>query len=75
MIKTLTSHGNSAALIIDKPLMELLNITLNTPLKLSTDGNSLIITPINSNEREERFTKALTDVNLRHQNTLKKLAE
>lgn len=75
MIKTLTSHGNSAALIIDKPLLELLNISLNTPLKLSTDGKSLIITPINSVEREEKFQKALTDINLHHQTTLKKLAE
>ncbi len=41
MIKTLTTHGNSAALIIDKPILELLDISSSTPLKLVTDGKSL----------------------------------
>jgi len=49
MITTLTTHGNSAALIIDKPILELLNIDLNTPLEIKTDGRSLIITPIYGN--------------------------
>ncbi|HHV57397.1 MAG TPA: AbrB/MazE/SpoVT family DNA-binding domain-containing protein [Firmicutes bacterium] len=52
MIKTLTAHGNSAALIIDKPILELLGITLDTPLKVSTDGKSLIISPLRDAERE-----------------------
>ncbi len=32
MIKTLVQHGNSAALIIDKPILELLGVNLETPL-------------------------------------------
>lgn len=44
MIKTLVKHGNSWALIIDKPVLELLNITPDTPLEISTkDGKSLQI--------------------------------
>jgi len=38
MLKHLTPHGNSAALVIDKPIMELINITVKTPLKITTDG-------------------------------------
>jgi antitoxin component of MazEF toxin-antitoxin module len=38
MVKYLTQHGNSAALVIDKPIMELLNIQIGTPLEISTDG-------------------------------------
>ncbi len=34
MIKTLTKHGNSYALVIDKPLMEILRITPDTPLEM-----------------------------------------
>ncbi|MDR0378915.1 MAG: AbrB/MazE/SpoVT family DNA-binding domain-containing protein [Candidatus Accumulibacter sp.] len=33
MIKTLTRHGNSYALVIDKPILELLNIAPETPLE------------------------------------------
>ena len=45
MIKKLAAHGNSAALVIDKPILELLRITKDTPLKLSTDGRNLLISP------------------------------
>ena len=75
MIKTLTTHGNSAALIIDKPILELLNIDLNTPLEIKTDGRSLIITPIYENVEKKNFKEALEKVNKKHGTTLKKLAE
>ncbi|MEA4924199.1 MAG: AbrB/MazE/SpoVT family DNA-binding domain-containing protein [Syntrophomonadaceae bacterium] len=75
MIKTLTSHGNSAALIIDKPILELLGITLSTPLKIITDGKSLIISPVADRDREEQFQTALNKVNLNHGETLRKLGE
>jgi len=75
MIKTLTTHGNSAALIIDKPVLELLEITMKTPLKITTDGKSLIISPLRDAEREQRFQQALELVNARHGDTLRKLGE
>lgn len=75
MIKTLTAHGNSAALIVDKPIMELLGITMTTPLKISTDGKSLIISPVPEDEREQRLQEALQRVNERHGRTLKRLGE
>ncbi|NLB82210.1 MAG: AbrB/MazE/SpoVT family DNA-binding domain-containing protein [Clostridiaceae bacterium] len=75
MIKTLSSHGNSAALIIDKPILELLEITINTPLKIITDGKSIIISPVKEPDREERFQSALEKVNSDHGETLRKLGE
>lgn len=75
MIKTLTTHGNSAALIIDKAILELLEITLTTPLKIITDGKSLIISPLKEDDREERFQTALAKVNANHDDTLRKLGE
>jgi antitoxin component of MazEF toxin-antitoxin module len=45
MIKKLVRHGNSLALVIDKPILELLNMSAETPLELKTDGRSLIIAP------------------------------
>ena len=40
MIKKMVHHGNSSALIIDKPIMDLLNIDNETPLEISTDGKN-----------------------------------
>lgn len=75
MVKHLTQHGNSAALIIDKAVLELLHIGPKTPLELTTDGRNLIVSPVRSTKREERFRAALEAVNRKHAKTLKALAE
>lgn len=75
MIKTLTVHGNSAALIIDKAILEILNIDMNTPLEIVTDGESLIISPVRDDTQEDRVTRSLDRVNARHGETLRRLAE
>ena len=75
MTKTLVSHGNSAALIIDKPILDILKVDMSTPLEITTDGESLIISPVREGSREKRFREALAKVNKKHGKTLKKLAE
>jgi antitoxin component of MazEF toxin-antitoxin module len=74
MIKKMVSHGNSAALIIDKPILEILKIDMDTPLEISTDGKNLIISPVLDAKRETRFRAALQKVNKKHVKTLRKLA-
>lgn len=74
MIKRLTTHGNSAALVIDKPIMDLLKITMDTPLEVSTDGKNLIISPVTDPEREKKFKAALHRVVSKHDKTFSKLA-
>jgi antitoxin component of MazEF toxin-antitoxin module len=74
MIKHLTLHGNSSALIIGKPILELLHITKDTPLEIATDGRSLIISPVASAKKEKRVKAALAKVNQRHSKTLRSLA-
>jgi antitoxin component of MazEF toxin-antitoxin module len=75
MVKHLTQHGNSVALIIDRPILELLNITAKTPLEVATDGRSLIVSPVRDTQRERKFRRALETVNRRHAKTLKALAK
>ncbi len=55
MIKKMVSHGNSAALIIDKPILDILKIGMDTPLEITTDGKNLIISPVQDANREEKF--------------------
>ncbi len=45
MVKKLTQLGNSLGILIDKPILDLLKITRDTPLEVSTDGERLILTP------------------------------
>ena len=45
IIKKLSAVGNSLALLLDRSILELLGISRNTPLEITTDGVRLIITP------------------------------
>ena len=55
MIKKLVRHGNSRALIIDKPILELIGANENSEFSITTDGTSLTITPVKSAEEEQRI--------------------
>jgi antitoxin MazE len=75
MTKTLTKHGNSYALVIDRAIMELLKITPETELELSTDGKVLTISPCAARTRRGSVKESLTRVNAKHGKTLKRLAQ
>lgn len=75
MKKSLTRHGNSLALVIEKPVLELLGADSKTVFEITTDGQALILTPIKDAEREKKFKKALKEANKKHKKVLKKLAE
>ena len=75
MIKKLVAHGNSAALVIDKPILELLHVDMDTPLEIATDGKNLIISPVKNSKRESKLKAAIEKINKRHAGTFKRLAE
>ena len=74
MIKHLTAHGNSLALVIEKAILELLRITKDTPLEINTDGRNLVISPVDDKDREQKVDAALAKINKRYSGTLKALA-
>lgn len=51
MLKKLAKYGNSTTLVIDKAILELLNMDESSIVKLHTDGKSLIITPVVNAEK------------------------
>jgi antitoxin component of MazEF toxin-antitoxin module len=75
MIKTLTKHGNSYALVIDKPILELIRATADTPFEIISDGRSLVLTPVRERGDEAKFNKAIENVHKRFGKAMKKLAE
>ncbi len=74
MIKKLTKHGNSLALVIDRGVLDLLNIDAETPLNIKTDGKCLIVTPERDATRQKKFRAALEEGNRRYGKMLKRLA-
>jgi antitoxin component of MazEF toxin-antitoxin module len=75
MIKKLTKHGNSLALVIDRPVLDLLKIDHETPLEISTDGQVLLISPVRDVSRRKKFEKALNDTNKKYGRALRNLAK
>jgi len=74
LVKKLTKHGNSLALVIDRPILDLLQIDQETPLEISTDGKRLIVaaaTPV----RRKKFEAAQEWAHKRYGRAFKKLAE
>jgi len=75
MVKKLIQHGNSAALVIDKPIMEMLNITNETTFEISTDGKNLILSPQTDKEQEGDILQSLEKINKKYGKVLKRLGE
>lgn len=76
MTKRIRAIGNSAGIIIDKPILELLGITPDTELELSTDGERLVITPLRSAaNRKAALARAQRRVVRDHDATFRKLAK
>ncbi|OQY04693.1 MAG: hypothetical protein B6I25_06600 [Planctomycetales bacterium 4572_13] len=74
MVKTLTKHGNSYALVIDKPIMDLLHIQPDTQLEISTDGKCLQIRPADT-AKQEKFQKVMDETFVQYDEAFKKLAQ
>ena len=75
MLKKLTRHGNSLALVIDKGVLDILNIDDSTLLEISTDGTLLLISPVRDEKRRLQFHGALEKTNAKYGRTLKRLAD
>jgi antitoxin component of MazEF toxin-antitoxin module len=75
MLKRLTKHGNSWALVIDRPILDLLKIDTETPLEVSTDGRRLIVAPAQQSERRQKFEAAQRAAHKRYGKAFRRLAE
>ena len=75
MTKKLIRHGNSAALVLDKAILELLNVRMDTSLEVTTDGKNIIISPLATQKAEATLLDALEKINRKHGTVLAKLAK
>jgi len=75
MTKTLIKHGNSLALMIDKPILEMLQISADTPLELTSNGDVLMVSPVRDKARQKKLRASLEKLNRQFGDDLKRLAE
>ena len=78
MVKKLAAVGNSLGIIIERPILELLGITKDTPLEVRTDGEALIVRPVKATTKPSDYDRALAaadELMDAHDETFRKLAK
>ncbi len=75
MVKTLKKHGNSQALVIEKPLMEALGIDSDTQLQITVHGNSLVVTPIHVGVGKDKVDEVIDQLRPTYGDMLQRLAQ
>lgn len=80
MEKRLSRHGNSRAIVIEKPILDLLSITDDTVLKVTTEDGKIIIEPLNRAKKvkissDKKVQKIYEEIVEKYGPALKKLAK
>jgi len=76
MIKHLRKVGNSTALLLDKPILELMGIKETDAVQLTISSGSLIVTPMQpTTANQEKFDETVERVMKRRRKLLKKLSQ
>lgn len=80
MEKKLTKHGNSLALVIEKPILQLLGIDEKSNLEISISKGTLIIKPVKkkakrSQKNNNEIDKLADQIMDKYESTFKKLSK
>ena len=76
MVKTIRKVGNSNALLLDKPILELLGLQEGGQVKLTVTAGSLVVTPISPpTPDQEKFQKCLDRVVRTRRKLLERLSQ
>lgn len=71
----LTKTGNSLALVLDKPLLDLLGIDAHTTLELSTNGDVLIVSPVRDKRRSAKIEAIVAEAHANYGGVFRRLAQ
>jgi antitoxin component of MazEF toxin-antitoxin module len=74
MKKKLTAIGNSLGIVIEKPILELLDIDRDTEIEMQTNGKVIVLEPIRRSRRQ-RVVEAARRVMEAHAETFRKLGK
>jgi antitoxin component of MazEF toxin-antitoxin module len=71
----LVPYEDSIALVLDKEMLDELNINEETQLQAVTDGHSLTITPVRDETRRKQIQGILEELDQEYGPVFKRLAE
>jgi len=75
MIKKLSRLGNSSALVVDRALMDLMEIDNETPLKVTVEGRRLIVEPLSDAQRADKVQEIIGRTGKKNAELFKRLAK
>jgi antitoxin component of MazEF toxin-antitoxin module len=73
LLKKLTPIGNSLGLILDRPVLDMVGIDVDTVVELTTEKGAIIVRPVQAHR--DRVRASTRKVIKAHRGTLKKLAD
>jgi antitoxin component of MazEF toxin-antitoxin module len=73
--KKVTAVGNSAAIVLSRDLLQLLDLEIGTEVELSVTDKTLVVRSVREAERAERVKAAADRVFERRRGLLERLAE
>jgi antitoxin component of MazEF toxin-antitoxin module len=75
MVRLLQKHGNSVALVLDKTMLESMNMSADTPVQVTLHGNSMTVTPVNIGVPDDELDAAIARLRPRYKTMLENLAK
>lgn len=75
MVKTIRKVGNSNALLLDKPILDLLGLREGGQVNLTVTDGSLVVTPVSPAVDPDKFQKSLDHVMRTRRKLLEKLSK
>ena len=75
LTKKITALGNSAAIVLPKDILALMNVGIGDEVELSMVDKSLVVKPLTEKARQELFESALKTVMVERKDLLERLAK
>jgi antitoxin component of MazEF toxin-antitoxin module len=75
VVRILQKHGNSVALVLDKTMLEAMNMTPDTPVQITMHGNSMTIAPVNVGVSQDELDATIARLRPRYKKMLENLAK
>jgi putative addiction module antidote len=75
LTKKITTLGNSAAVVLPKDVLQMMNLQIGDEVELKLIDRTLVLRPVSEKAREELVNEAIDEVFARRKILLEKLAE
>ena len=75
LTKKITQLGNSAAIVLPKDILAMMNLGIGDEVEIKMVEKTLVVKPLSENSRQELFETALNQVMIRRKSMLENLAK